>query len=149
MKLIDEKLIKVNIELNNKKEVIKEFSNLLSINDRISNKELFEKDVIERESELSTSMGYGIAIPHTQSESVSETSLVFLKLSEAIDWDNDKVQMVLGIAVPYSKREEKHLKILSALARKLMNEEFREGLLNVTLPSEAMQYLSFLNLEIE
>ncbi len=44
-------------------------------------------------------------------------------------WNNDEVRMVFGIAVPKDNKNNEHLKILSKLARKLMDESFRNELL--------------------
>ena len=106
MSIINEELIEIDANLNNKEEVITHFAEILDDQKRLSNKDLFIHDVYEREEEMSTSMGLGVAIPHTQSDSVKDPSLVFIKLKNPIDWNTDNnVQLIL--VLPYQKATNK------------------------------------------
>ena len=121
---------------------------LLHKDNRILSKELFKSDLLEREIEASTSMGFGIAIPHTQSHQVKDSSIVFIKLKKAIKWNGDDVKLIFGIAVPYENVDNIHLKILSKLARKLMVDEFRTALQNINSKDDAIRELAFINEEM-
>ena len=144
MELINENLIEINVDLDNKDEVITEVARLLSKDGRLSDASKFIDDIYIREEELSTSMDFGIAIPHTQSESVKSPSLVFLKLAHNIQWNtDDNVRLIFGIAVTKGDGIQDHLKILSIIARKLMNDDFRERLLSVKDKKECMELLRF------
>lgn len=148
MELINGKLIEVDSNIKCKEDSIEMFVEKLYKNKRIVDKEGFLEDVYKREREMSTSMGMGVAIPHAQSKYVSEPSLVFIKLQEAIHWNNDdNVKLIFGIAVPIENEDNQHLKILSILARKLMDDTFREHLFALNNKNEAMTFLSFLNYE--
>lgn len=128
--IINIDLIEMSSFANNKDDVLNEFANLAYINGRITDKSNFLEDVYLRENELSTSMGLGIAIPHAKSKYVLKSTLVFIKLKNAIKWDNiDKVNLVFGIAVPAKNESNIHLQILSKLARKLADEDFKKYLL--------------------
>lgn len=91
----------------------------------------------KRESEGSTGMENGIAIPHVKSETIQQAKLMVVQLAEGIDWpamDGKPTDFVISILVPDGSSNE-HLDILSALSRKLMNQEFVDQL--KASPSEA------------
>ena len=142
MSIINEELIEIDVNLNTKDEVITHFADILDTQKRLCNKDLFIRDVYKREEEMSTSMGLGVAIPHTQSISVKASSLVFIKLKNPIDWNTDKnVQLIFGIAVPKGEKQNKHLRILSGLARKLMNDDFKNQLTHVQDKEDCLKIL--------
>lgn len=146
MSLINEDLIKINVMLKDKNEVISEIAEMVYRNKRTHNKEGLIQDILKREEEFSTSMGLGVAIPHAHSEYVTEPSLVFIKLSEAITWGiDDNVKIVFGILNPLKNHSDHHLKILANLARKLMDDEFRNKLDSIEDKEEALNILDFLN----
>lgn len=128
MDLIDDSLILLNADCNSKEEAIELLADLLQKQHRLHDKDQYIKDVYIRE-ELPTSMGLGIAIPHAQSAGVSNPSLVFIRPKCPITWNDDEVKMIFGIAVPKKNEGNEHLRILSKLARKLMDENFRDKLL--------------------
>lgn len=148
MRLIDTNTILLDSNDRTKEQVINTITELLHKDRRIRSKELFKCDLIDREIEASTSMGFGIAIPHTQSHQVKYSSIVFIKLENTIKWSGDDVQLIFGIAVPYENVDNIHLKILSKLARKLMVDEFRTALLNIHSKEDAIRELAFINDEV-
>lgn len=145
MELINKNLIRVNMHLHDKNEVIREVAKLLYQDGRSSNIEGLLHDIHKREEEFSTSVGLGVAIPHAHSQHVTKPSLVFIKLAQPIQWGEDNnVQAVFGIANPADNQANSHLKLLAILARKLMDDSFREKLLTVEDKEEALRCLSFL-----
>src|SRR5918994_5800315 len=72
--------------------------------------------MLERERQISTSMGEGFAIPHGTDESrrwIRETMLSFLQFPDGIDWDDDDVIVCVGIAAV----GDEHVGVLANLAR--------------------------------
>lgn len=133
MKLIEKECVIFNIIENGKNEIIDKLVQSLKDKNKIKDKELFLKDVLNREALSPTSMGYEIAIPHGKSDEVIVPSVCFGRLKEPIIWNEETeetAQIIILIAVPKSDESNTHLKILSKLARKLMHEDFRNTLLN-------------------
>lgn len=142
MSIINEELIEIDVNLSTKDEVITHFADILDAQKRLCNKDLFIRDIYKREEEMSTSMGLGVAIPHTQSDSVKDPSLVFIKLKNPIGWNTDNnVRLIFGIAVPKGGKQNEHLRILSGLARKLMNDDFRDQLAHVEDKEDCLKIL--------
>ena len=72
--------------------------------------------MLERERQISTSMGEGFAIPHGTDESrrwIKETMLSFLQFPDGVAWDDDDVTVCIGIAAV----GDEHVGVLANLAR--------------------------------
>ena len=128
--LINEKLISLNCQGADKESVIRELALLASNEGRLIDIEKYTAAVLHRESEYSTAVGFGVAIPHGKTDAVKEPFLLFGKVN-SVDWaslDGSLVDLVFMIGVPEAEADSLHLKILAALSRKLMKEPFREAL---------------------
>ncbi len=140
--IINESLIDLNVKQNTKEGVIEHLAGLAKKEGRVDKPEKFVKAALKREKEYSTGMGFGIAIPHGKTSAVKEAFLCFGKV-ESVDWnslDKKPVNMVFMIGVP-EEAGNAHLKILAAISRKLMKEEFRDSLNKIESPEEMMNFL--------
>jgi mannitol/fructose-specific phosphotransferase system IIA component len=78
--------------------------------------------MLEREHQISTSMGEGFAIPHGTNESrqwIRETKLSFLQFPDGVEWDDDTVIVCVGIAAV----GDEHVSLLARLAEVLVVPE--------------------------
>jgi mannitol/fructose-specific phosphotransferase system IIA component len=78
--------------------------------------------MLERERQISTSLGEGFAIPHGTDESrrwIRETRLAFLQFPGGVEWDDDTVTVCLGIAAV----GDEHVSVLAKLAEILLVPE--------------------------
>jgi PTS system fructose-specific IIA component len=128
--IINESLINLNIKNATKEEVIRELAELANTEGRLEDIETYVKAVLHREDEYSTAVGFGVAIPHGKTNAVKEPFLTFAKVNQ-VDWnalDGEPVDLVFMIGVPEESAGSLHLKILAGISRKLMKDEFREGL---------------------
>ena len=106
-------------------------------------KNLLKEEIYKREDIANTAIGNGIAIPHALSSEVKEAGLIFIRLKNPINWSyDDKVKYIFGIAVPKENKNNQHLKILSTLARNLMNENFKNELLKSKSTEECYKILN-------
>ncbi|HYN66425.1 MAG TPA: fructose PTS transporter subunit IIA [Ornithinibacter sp.] len=96
---------------------------------RCTDLDTFLEDVRKREEQMATGLPGGIGIPHARSAAVTEPSLVFGRSTQGIDWgaEDGPATLIFLIAAPDGGGEE-HMKILAALARKLMRKDFRASL---------------------
>ena len=133
MDLINENLIIPGSELTDKEEIIKMMANVMEENDRLIDIDVYVREVLERESLGATAVGYGVGIPHGKTDAVKEPTLAFAKTKELVKWgdeEEDLVNLIFMIAVPESAASDEHLNILATLSRKLINDDFRNSLLN-------------------
>jgi mannitol/fructose-specific phosphotransferase system IIA component len=78
--------------------------------------------MLQREGQISTSLGEGFAIPHGTDESrqwIRETRLAFLQFPDGVDWGDDMVFVCIGIAA----LGEEHIGVLARLAEVLVVPE--------------------------
>ncbi|MCX7828527.1 MAG: PTS sugar transporter subunit IIA [Thermanaerothrix sp.] len=96
-------------------------------------------DVADREALGTTGVGHGVAIPHAKSSHVARPGIAMGRTIEGVDvgsLDGTKARIFFLIAVPKEDHGE-HLKALSSIARLLMHQRFREGLLSASSSEEA------------
>lgn len=129
--MVDERLVNFGMDAVSKDDAIQKIASLIDNAGKLSDKETYIRGVYERESEYATGIGMRIAIPHCKSSAVKEAAFTLVKLNNEIEWgsfDGLPVNYVIMLAAP-DNGDNVHLTMLSALARRLMDENFRQGLL--------------------
>lgn len=84
----------------------------------------------ERERQVSTGIGSGVAIPHAFSSSIDQVVAAFGRSEEGIDFeaiDNSPVHLVMLLIVP-EKERSMHLQTLAAIAKMFHNCSIRQQL---------------------
>lgn len=141
--LSTKEIIIFDLDAKTKEEVIRSIAEKMNDDGRLLDKEGYINDVIERESQSSTAIGFSVATPHAKSTSVKEDSLGFARLKNPIIWDNnEEVKVVFQIAVSSPGKENRHLEILSKLCRQFIYEDFLEKLLNINTEQELLDILN-------
>ena len=126
-----------------KDETIAFLLDLVVENDRVNDRENTLEALRERERETTTGVGKGIAIPHAQTDGVSEPSVAFCRSEAGLDFDSMDEQpahLIFEILVPEGGSDD-HLEILSSLSRSLMHEEVREGLYDAENAEEIQEVI--------
>ncbi|NDL67358.1 PTS sugar transporter subunit IIA [Anaerotalea alkaliphila] len=143
MTLINENLVVLGLEASSKEDVLTKMASIAAQQGKVNDVQGYTTAVLHRESEYSTAVGFGVAIPHGKTDAVTEPFLMFASV-EPIDWaalDGGLVDLVFLIGVPEKEAGSTHLKILAALSRKLMKSDFRDGLRAVKTPQDLLQLL--------
>lgn len=125
----------------NKNALIQFLGDMLFEEKKITNKEEYIEAVKKREKEVSTEVGYSIAIPHGESKSVIEPFVACLKLNKPMKWDSQEVQYIFNIGIPAENRNTDQIRILAMLSSNLMIEDFRNKLYNTTNEMELYNVL--------
>ncbi len=126
-----------------KDEVLNELVNKLDEANRLNNKGAFKKAILERESQFSTGVGDGVAIPHAKTDAVKIPSLAFGYSREGIEYDaldGKKAHIFFMIAGKDGANNE-HLETLSRLSVMLMNEDFRNKINNIKSKQELLRII--------
>ncbi|HEY8653334.1 MAG TPA: fructose PTS transporter subunit IIA, partial [Dermatophilaceae bacterium] len=131
MSLINENLVVLNLDYPDRHVATRVLAEALASEGRVTDLDGFLADVRKREEQMPTGLPGGIGIPHARSAHVTEPSLVFGRSTAGIDWGAEDVPatLIFLIAAPQGGGDD-HLKILAALARRLMRTEFRDSLMN-------------------
>lgn len=149
MELISKELINLKQSCKSKKDVFEQIAKIAFQNERITDRDKVVSGLFQREAQTSTGMVDGFAIPHTQNEAVMYPSIVILRNDSELEWetlDNSNVNFILAILIPKDSKDNLHLKILSALSRKLMDEKYRKYLLSAEYRTEIIDLLEDINL---
>ena len=104
----------------------------------------YAQAMFDREAEVSTFMGNGLAIPHGTNdakETVLGSALSVARYPESIDWDGNEVRFVIGIA----GKDGGHLEILAKIATIFADEAQVEKLLAAESDQALFDMLSEVN----
>jgi mannitol/fructose-specific phosphotransferase system IIA component (Ntr-type) len=118
--------IELNLEGQNKVQIITELVDKLHQKDCLFEKKQYLDAVLERENILSTYCGYHIAIPHAVSKAVKKAAFGFCRITP-IEWDKDdeKVEFILILAIPDSSNN-KHVDMMSQIAGLALEDKIRK-----------------------
>lgn len=143
-KITDTNLIELNAHAKDKQDVFCHLADLLDKDGRLNDRTEYLNNVGERENLTTTGIGFGIAIPHGKTNAVKDISVAFARLENPIDWnslDGQPVDLVFQLAVPETCKGDEHLKLISALSRNLIHDEFREQIRNSTCQEEVLDLI--------
>ncbi len=97
--------------------------------------------LFDRERQVSTFLGEGVAIPHGTNESrvhIQRTALGFLQFPDGVDWDGNRV----FVCIPIASNSDEHVDILGALAEVLMDPDSAEKLRTSREANEVLALLA-------
>lgn len=117
-----------------------------AVSEKMINAGLVKNDytqaMFDRDAQISTFLGNGIAIPHgtiEKRDSVIETGLKVIYYPQGIKWDEDNniAYVVVGIAA----KSNEHLDILRKLTRAVIADDTLERILAVKAPEQLLAIL--------
>ncbi|MBI0156381.1 MULTISPECIES: PTS sugar transporter subunit IIA [Gilliamella] len=102
----------------------------------------YTQSMFDRDLQISTFLGNGIAIPHgttDKRDSVIQTGLKVIYYPDGINWDEDNniAYVVIGIAA----KSNEHLDILRQLTRAVIAEDTIKRIQSVKKPEELLTIL--------
>ena len=132
IELLDKKSISLEAAPKSKSEALDLAIDLMAESGKIKDKEAYKKLVYAREEESTTGVGEGIAIPHGKGDCVDKPGLAAMVIKDGVDFealDEEPVNILFLIAAPDTE-DNVHLDVLSKLSMMLMDEDFRNSLIN-------------------
>ncbi|MBY8202701.1 fructose-specific PTS transporter subunit EIIC [Vibrio fluvialis] len=142
-KLINEDLIKLDLQATSKEEVFKELVSILYTQGRISDQTQFLADIKERETLGNTGFEDGVAIPHAKSTVVLAPAVVIGVSQSGIDYgaeDGLPSKLFFMIASP-DGGDNHHIEVLAELSSKLIEDGFIDAFLSTTTSEQALALL--------
>jgi len=131
----------INVEAESQKNVFKILGNIFSKKNKALSSRIIDK-LNERERLGSTSVGNGIAIPHTKVDGIKKTQVIFLKLKSGVDFsasDGKKIDLIFSIIAPENS-ESDHLLILSSISNFIRKKQK----IDILRGSASIEEISFL-----
>ncbi|WP_104402703.1 fused PTS fructose transporter subunit IIA/HPr protein [Vibrio penaeicida] len=140
MLTLKESDITLDCQANSKPQAVQLVATALNVKGLVSPS--YVEGMLERESQSSTYLGNGIAIPHGTTQTrdlVKKTGVSIHHFPKGIDWGNGNIAyLVIGIAA----QSDEHLGILKQLTNVLSEDEVQEKLKGAT---KAIEILDILN----
>ena len=140
---INKDSIFLDVHAESQKNVFKILGNIFSKKNKTLSSLIIDK-LNERERLGSTSVGNGIAIPHTKIDGINETQVIFLKLKDGVDFsasDGKKIDLVFSIIAPENS-ESDHLLILSSISNIIRKKQKIDRLRGSTNMEEILYLFS-------
>ena len=144
--LISKDSVKLNLVSKDKLNVIDELVELVDNSGNLNDSDEYKEAILAREELSTTAIGEGVAIPHAKNKSVKEPCLAAGISKEGIDYeafDDSLSHLFFMIAAPDGANDT-HLEVLSRLSTILMNESFRNDLINA---SSVDEFLNLINVK--
>lgn len=146
--LIQEDLVKMNLEATNKWDAIEELVDLLvSAHElRLSNRAEVMDSVYERERSLSTGLEHGLAVPHGAVECVGEILAAVGLSSAGIPFDSldGKPSRLIVLLIIPKGAAQRHVRTLAGIARLASNQGLRSHILEAETPAEIIEAIYLL-----
>ena len=139
--LLDNNLVRVNLDGASKDDVLQGITNLLERDSRVINFEEMQRAVMSREKVMSTGVGKGVALPHAKTSAVNGLVLAFATTSEPIEYnsvDNLPVR-ILFLIISTEQEKTLHIKLLSRISRMMNRDAVRERLLSARSAEEIIE----------
>ena len=141
VELLTNETIILDVGAKGKQEVLEELIGQLDSAGKLNDKEAFLSDILAREAQSTTGIGDGIAIPHAKSTAVKAPAIAFGCSKEGLDYeslDGQPAHLFFMIAATDGANDD-HLEALSRLATFLMDDKFRNEVLNAKTKDDVLQ----------
>lgn len=138
-KYLDENLI-VFLDVNDQKSALQKLVDLLDVNGKLHDKDVFYKAILDREKIVSTGIGMGVAVPHAKLPGYQTFFIAIGIHHKGIAWDaldGIPVRLIFMIGGPDDKQTE-YLQLLSRLTLAIKDEDRRKKMLQLKHPREMM-----------
>jgi len=142
--LIDAKVVISSLKSSAKKQAIEELLQVLQSSGKVQNRELALKDILARESYLSTGMENGLAVPHAKTDAVNELVVAFGLHRSGLDFESLDGKSAHFVFLVLSPRDTSgpHIQALAAISRLLKDEKTRKKLLNAESSEKILEVFS-------
>lgn len=140
--IFTEELVDLDVKGDTKADVIASLASLVDAAGRTSDVNALIADVMAREAIMPTGFE-GVAIPHARSAACLAASVVVGRRPEGIDFgaDDGDAKLIFMIVAP-ADGDDAHLTILAALARRIIDEDFRAALLTANTAADVVAVLT-------
>lgn len=138
--VLNKNVMLFDLQATDKEGVINEMVQSLVDNGVVTDFETFKTGIMNRETQTSTGLGDGIAMPHSKNEAVKEATVLFAKSNKGVDYaslDGQPTDLFFMIAAPEGANDT-HLAALAELSKYLMKPGFADKLRQASTPDQVI-----------
>ncbi len=132
-----------NLDSPDKVSLLSQMGRYLASLYDVKDQELIVRKILDREAEMSTGIGYGIAIPHARIEAIDRVYMIAGRTVKGIDFnaiDEQPVHLVFMMLSPVNATTQ-YTQVLSALSRIMSYEEIRSSLVETDDPEKFLDII--------
>ena len=136
--LLTKNSILIDLQGSDKKVILAQMAQYMSSIYNLTDADVISRKILEREAEMSTGIGYGIAIPHARVPNIDRLYMVAARSVKGVDFsaiDEQLVHLIFLMISPANTSAE-HTQILSSLSRIMSYEDMRKKIFAATKPEE-------------
>ncbi len=138
--IINEDIVKIPLQSSTKKDVIRELIQTLKSAGKIKDVESVYQAIIKRESQGSTGLEKGIAVPHAKSAQVDNLTIAVGVSASGIDFQSidGKPSTLFFLILAPPDQSGPHIEALAEIARLVRSSGFCEALINAKSAKEVV-----------
>jgi len=135
--------ILLDVQAGDKSELITTLGRFLASSNDLSFGEAIISRLLEREADMTTGIGYGIAIPHARLDQIDRLYLVSARCNPPVEYESldDVPVTLLFMMISPQNTSTEHSTILSSISRIVASADIRTRLMEV---QSAEEYLAVL-----
>ena len=143
-KVISVDNIVVGLKAAAKEGVIRELLEAIDRNSRLPDMELCYRDILEREREISTYYGNGIAMPHARTAGTDKFIIAVGIRPEGVRYDDDDDSMAQIFILSLCPRDESgpYLRFIAQISKLLSDESKRQALVSAKSAQEVKKIIT-------
>jgi len=133
-----------DLKPDTKDEILKRLGAFLCSLNNIEDSEQVISGLLNRESEMSTGIGFGIAVPHIRTAAAKNIHLAVARCVEGIEYeaiDDRPVKLIFMLIVP-KERSGAYQDILQSISTIMLYETMRDSLLAAETADELVEILN-------
>jgi mannitol/fructose-specific phosphotransferase system IIA component (Ntr-type) len=141
--ILQKNSILLGLDAADKEDVITKMGNYLCSLYDIPAPEFIVKKILEREAQISTGIGFGIAVPHARIQGIDRPYLIAARTAKELEYkaiDEQPVNLIFLLISPANTSTD-HTSILTALSRIMAYEEVRSGLMEAKTAEEFIRVI--------
>jgi len=140
-KVLSTDIISMEIKATGKEAIISEIIDMLYDAKKIKAKDTVLAEVLKRESQMSTGIQAGVAIPHGKCDDVPELVAAIALSKEGKDFKSldGKPSQIFVMTLSPSKKSGPHVQFLAEISRLLTKADVREGILKASTKEEVLK----------
>ena len=130
--------ILLDFSADKREAVIEKLVDVLAETNGITNPQAVTRLVLERENEVGTGIGYGVAIPHTEPGAFANPLLVFCRLKTGVNFhspDGGTARLIFLLLTP-ENTPALHVRLLARICRLMKPKSIRNELLEASKPQD-------------
>lgn len=142
--LLQKNAILIDLKGTDKSEILFQMAKFMASIYDIPQGDLIAQKILEREADMSTGIGYGIAIPHARITGIDRLYMVAARSQSGIEFnaiDEQPVHLIFMMISPTNTSTE-HTQILSSLSRIMSYEDVRKKLLVSDTPEAFLDIIT-------